>query len=781
MQVRPAGRDAAGEEGGTPKRSILLEMCAEEVRLLPLGRRGAQDDSTSNSGIGIVGESHSSPECVSRNPCDFGRGDLKEEPWQECHTRRSRLWARRLTLRGDRAQRFVVQLGFQKKDPDTSEWQDKGGFVPIHSDVPVRVLASFSRAGECEDNWSGLKETHFSGKQRKTIFGAKKAEKEHYPVDVAEVFSPPRVVKEAERQGFSGGGSYDLVTGWNLSNREHRRAMWQQLDRDRPSLLILCPPCKPFSILQEWNFGRMPMEKAMALVSVGLEHLELAAELIKWQIRRGGYVVFEHPDQARSWQEPCIQRLLQMEGVQRVTCDQCAYGLNVDGRGPNKKSTGILTNSEFIAVALSKRCPKNHFHVPLLGGLPEKAQTYPKPFCQAIVRGWKRQVQADQGIFLGAGLEGTEEIEAAEVGDIEEELDREIEKEMDVVPANSTQGEIEGDRAISEEEQRALLKLHKNLGHPQKPEMVRFLRAARVKNEIIRWFAKKFTCEVCESRAHPKVARPTTIPRSYQPNRVLGMDLIYITDIGGGARPQFPALSMIDWGTNFQVGQRLEGKSPSEVWRAFNDHWARIFGYPEVVVTDPGREFLAEFMKTAMNYGIVVHQTAARAPWQQGKTERHGAHWKELLEKARAEVVVTTEDELNQLMREVEQAKNRYTNRSGFSPIQRQIGQWPRLPTELLGDDHINPALLGGVLVDDMERLLEMRRVAQKVFCEVNAKDTIKRALRGRHRGWHEYKAGELVYVYRVPKARKRKSGDYDETTTGSNRATWVGPGVVVP
>ena len=226
--------------------------------------------------------------------------------------------------------------------------------------------------------------------------------------------------------------------------------------------------------------------------------------------------------------------------------------------------------------------------------------------------------------------------------------------------------------------------------------------------------------------------------------------------------------------------QRLDGKQPAEVWRAFNDHWARIFGYPDMVVTDPGREFLSDFMQTALSYGIVVHQTAARAVWEQGKTDRHGAHWKELLKKARAEVVVTTEDELNQLMREVEQAKNRYANRSGFSPIQRQIGQWPRLPTELLGDDHINPALLGGVLVDDMERLLEMRRVAQKVFCEVNAKETIKRAIRGRHRGWHDYKAGELVYVYRVPKARKRKSGDYEETNTGSNRATWVGPGVVV-
>ena len=107
----------------------------------------------------------------------------------------------------------------------------------------------------------------------------------------------------------------------------------------------------------------------------------------------------------------------------------------------------------------------------------------------------------------------------------------------------------------------------------------------------------------------------------------------------------------------------------------FESHWSRIFGHPEVIITDPGREFLADFIQAATSTGIVVHQTAARAPWQQGKTERHGAHYKEILERARMETLVTTDDEMEMLMRQVEQAKNRYSNRSGFSPIQRQIGQ----------------------------------------------------------------------------------------------------------
>ena len=37
---------------------------------------------------------------------------------------------------------------------------------------------------------------------------------------------------------------------------------------------------------------------------------------------------------------------------------------------------------------------------------------------------------------------------------------------------------------------------------------------------------------------------------------------------------------------------------------------------------------------------IVVYQIGAPAPWQNGKTERYGAHFKDLLEKARAEMVI---------------------------------------------------------------------------------------------------------------------------------------------
>eukprot|EP00913_Durusdinium_trenchii_P007048 g6630.t1 len=234
---------------------------------------------------------------------------------------------------------------------------------------------------------------------------------------------------------------------------------------------------------------------------------------------------------------------------------------------------------------------------------------------------------------------------------------------------------------------------------------------------------------------------------SYQPGRVLGIDLFYIAAPGGG-KMTTPILNMVDWRTNYQMCEMLKSKGPEEVWDTFMSIWVRTFGHPEVVVCDAGRQFMGEFNENAAAEGMVVHQIASKAPWQAKKTERHGGHFKELLDKAHSEIVVQEERDLRRLMMEVEQAKNRYSNRSEFSPIQRQIGQWPRLPTAILSDEGIDPLLINGLMVDDIEKLHEMRRVAYKASCEYNARQSWKKAMRARPRTWTKYKAGEYVFAW---------------------------------
>ena len=93
-----------------------------------------------------------------------------------------------------------------------------------------------------------------------------------------------------------------------------------------------------------------------------------------------------------------------------------------------------------------------------------------------------------------------------------------------------------------------------------------------------------------------------------------------------------------------------------------------MFGMPEAVVADQGREFMGSFAQRAGEGGAVVRMIGARAPWQNGRTERHGGIAKGVLGKVKDQVNPGNEEEWIQCLNAVEAAKNRMFNRWGFSP-----------------------------------------------------------------------------------------------------------------
>ena len=683
--------------------------------------------------------------------------------WYEPQGLRQRAWLRRLQADGRRGCKGALCADWTYEIKDENGWNLRNGPVPLNAKEPVRVWITLSHKAALECYLEDDKETHFSSKSRKTVNQGLEQ------VTVSEVFSPPRIATEAARQGLAAGTSFDLVTGWDLHDPNSRKEMWKQLRKEKPELIVICPPCKMFWVLQELNYSKMPLFKAVRCLEIGVEDLETAALVAMWQLKRKKYFILEQPDGARSWEEPCIKQLGLQEGVERIRCDMCAFGMNVDGKGLNLKPTGLMLNSPCIAARMNRRCSGDHEHVSLMGGKAHKAQVYPKKFCQEIVKGIKDQVRADGCWEVNNEVYVMEDDEGEEPGDAEPGEGQIVSDEA---------GEGGGPEDIVQSEKDAVMKLHRGIGHPALPDFIRFMKAARIRGEIVRWAAKSFKCETCDSRPKTKAVRPATIPKTYQPNKVLGIDLIYIPAVGG--QHLLPALSMLDWGSNYQMVELLPNKEPGTVWQAMWQCWTRTFGLPEVIVCDAGKEFAAEFVKTAAANGVVVFQVGARAPWQNGKTERHGDHYKELLQKARSETVLTSEQELKMLMQEVESVKNRYSNRSGFAPIQRQIGQWPRAPTEITSDEVIDPALVSGALVDDLERQWEMRRIAQKAFVEHNARKATQKALQARSRISVDFQPGDFVYIYRVHRLRKRKHGANPEIDYAKNKPTWVGPGTVV-
>eukprot|EP00435_Cladocopium_sp_Y103_P050345 s671_g15.t1 len=805
VQVWGSCRAPDCQEGRPEEGANLLQMHAEEVRVLSMGHRSSEGGRKCHlepTVFQLERSEHTSHPTInqSEEPTKTSRDnnipqiqEPQEEPrgyprevsglhqqhgvsledeggwmYAEWHRQRKVIRAAQRNGQSGGVDGYVeAPANYEVWVEETQSWEQRKGIVPLHTPQPVRVKARLTRRGVLEEKFGGdALNTSFTNKQRKLVFAgfeemAKRNKERRNSKVISEVYSPPRVSAEGVKRGWTQGKAYDLDTGWDLRRTDHRKQMWRSLKEDDPDLIVICPPCVAFSILQELNFPRMGMAKSVKLLQTGLEHLEIAMEVAKWQHRRGKVFVFEHPELARSWSEPCVQALLKLEGVIRTRCDMCAYGMAVDAGGFNKKPTGIAVNSIHIARRLSMRCPGGHQHQPTMEGRPKKAQVYPKKFCQAILKGFEEEAQ-----------------EIWALAEDEEEDDENEESPVKKIDRLEERGEVEGDRQITPQEKASVLKLHKGVGHPNLPDFVRFLKTARVKDEVIRWTAREFRCPTCEANPRPKPSRLASIPKSFQPGRVLGVDLIYIPEVGGGST--FPALNMIDWGTGYQMVERADNKDPRHLWELLWRSWARVFGVPKLIICDGGREFISHFIQQANGHGVAVHQIGAKAPWQQGRTERHGGHFKELLAKARQEVVITEDRELRLLMQEVEQAKNRFSHRSGFSPVQRQIGHWPRVPGEILGDDVLDPMLVQGSMVDDIERIHEMRRIAQKAFVDYNTQRSKGRVERGRTRTTQEFQAGDYVFVYRVERARKKKHGGVDLKESPSHKPQWVGPGTVV-
>ena len=68
-------------------------------------------------------------------------------------------------------------------------------------------------------------------------------------VAVAELFSPPRFKLEAEKHGLRG-YSFDVLQGWDLTDKRVQAEVDRLLDRAKPDLLVACPPCKRLASLE---------------------------------------------------------------------------------------------------------------------------------------------------------------------------------------------------------------------------------------------------------------------------------------------------------------------------------------------------------------------------------------------------------------------------------------------------------------------------------------------------------------------------------------------------
>ena len=598
---------------------------------------------------------------------------------------------------------------------------------------------------------------------------------------VCELFSPARVTPQAKAAGFdvTEPPSFDQTEGWDFFDCGDRKRFWEVLETQQPDLLVMSPECRLFSQIMNLNWEKMKNKDEAGLRREqhrALAMLHFCVQVAEYQLRNGRYFLIEHPGGASSWSSHAMAWLLRQEGVIRFEFDQCMTGLAVQGE-PNKKMTGIVTNHLGIAALLSQyQCDHQHSHQPLVSGLPAKAQIYPQKLVQILLRGISNNV--DKANYV-EGWPQEEQVEDPQMNqhseDLEEELDREVERENVVNPGRAT---------ISDIQKKKVQLVHTNMGHLPRDQMLLLLKAAGAKPEVLEYVKSTFGCEACMRQKRPVERRKAAFPRTFSFNRIISIDFFYVA-LG---EQTLAFLNVVCHGTNYQQVDRLlnySGGVPSaqETWKLFNRLWIASFGVPETLLCDGGSEFKGYFERSLELHGVLQVISDAASPWQNGRCERHGAWLKEKieLELQSGQTTISDAEELTDLARMVVSQKNRYFHRGGFSPYQLVFGANPKIPFELLGDDEMLDPVREEIHADAFEqdtaaasflRSVKLRQKAKDLCMKNSAWDKVQLSSAGprRHiqRNWA---VGQWVYVW-----RKHPGTGGGHVT----RCRWVGPGLVV-
>ena len=192
------------------------------------------------------------------------------------------------------------------------EQQEEG---PERKRVQVSVkdaLAQWGQRRSAGGEKRGLQETkEVQGENKRPTENAPEGESAELPmdlsliqqlqrvsVDVAELYSPPRVTAEAQKFGLKTGEAMDILTGWDFTKDEHKRMAKEYIDKYNPRLIVGSPVCAMFSALQNLTWWT---EEKHYRWREDRKHLQFEGELHKQQVKEGRWFLHKHPASATSW------------------------------------------------------------------------------------------------------------------------------------------------------------------------------------------------------------------------------------------------------------------------------------------------------------------------------------------------------------------------------------------------------------------------------------------------------------------------------------------------
>ena len=341
--------------------------------------------------------------------------------------------------------------------------------------------------------------------------------------------------------------------------------------------------------------------------------------------------------------------------------------------------------------------------------------------------------------------------------------DREITATTRVAGLN-TDIHFEGGPPMTREMRSSIARLHCNLGHPPKAEVVRILAAAGKLDSKILAGLDALRCGTCMRLSKPikpptsSTATATRYAGAFGEH--LQSDIVFIRMLSGRA---VPVLGMVCMSTNYHAAKALNSRSPDHVLSVMQEIWYRPLGLPISITVDADTAYLASNQEWHQNLGIEFDIIPTEEAWKLGKIGRRNALMRTLAERLIDQNGVIHLDQLNSVLVAVLRSMNNSTYSHGRSPCQAVFGRMPRPVGDLLSD---NKALAISPMPPGEQHALRpelLRAEAITALAQFSASQAVRRALLRKTRNQNDpsgLEPGQAIAFWRQSaKARQHKRG----------------------
>ena len=184
---------------------------------------------------------------------------------------------------------------------------------------------------------------------------------------------------------------YGLFNGADVGQRKHLKRIRSHIEKDKPDVSVITPPCTAFSSAQNGNRRTGKQRRQLIRKRIAARRIfKNAFELAVVQVSARRLVLAEQPLRCASWKRTawCRMKRLLRHGA---TVRACAVGMkSLRTKKPLSKQWHFRTNNLQLAKALRKfsrcKCRPGTEHTFCIGGKEtQNSAKYPPQLCKTIV------------------------------------------------------------------------------------------------------------------------------------------------------------------------------------------------------------------------------------------------------------------------------------------------------------------------------------------------------------------------------------------------------------